>query len=1388
MRTGRLLGIECQLSTTLGGIMSTQPHRRNRRSSSTKKSSRSSRNRTNHVASFRKELDRRRTARMAHGCPSLIFPKALPVTSRREDIADAIRDNQVVIIAGETGSGKTTQIPKICLELGRGVDGMIGHTQPRRLAARSVAERIAEELGQPVGESVGYAIRFDDKVAAHTSIKLMTDGILLAELQRDRLLEAYDTIIIDEAHERSLNIDFLLGYLKRLLPRRPDLKVIVTSATIDPERFAEHFASADGVPAPIIEVSGRTYPVDILYRPLEVPDPSNPERSIQRDPLEALGDAAEELARMGAGDILCFFATEREIRDAQEALQQRASSGGPLRAMEFVPLFGRLSNEEQHRVFSPGSRRRVVLATNIAETSLTVPRIHYVIDTGTARISRYSTRTKVQRLPIEPISQASANQRSGRCGRLADGVAIRLYSEQDFLSRPEFSDPEILRTNLASVILQMASLRLGAVEDFPFIAPPEFKAVRDGLLLLHELGALDERADHSSPRLSRVGKLLSRIPLDPRLARMMVAASDHGVLHEVLVIVAAITVQDIRERPQDNEAQAKQLHARFSHPTSDFLSYLALWRYLNELQQALSGNALRKRMKSEFLHYVRFREWRDLYRQLVGIASDLGWEVNRDSGVGSALAELEQASAPGSSPRAGVITAGVTSDQSDHLHQSVLSGLLSHIAARVLESKEFRGARGTTVMIFPGSSVAKRPPEFIMAAELVDTSRLWAREVAKIDPRWAERLGERLLKHQYSDPVWSRRRGAAVCTQKSTLFGVTLVADRTVTYATVDPHAARRMFIEHALIGGEWSTKHRFFHDNVDKLEQASALEDKARRRGIVIDEQVLFDFYDRRLPESVVSAKHFDGWWKKQRSEDPHFLDFDPERLLAEDAQDVSEDAFPDVWRQGSFDFELSYRFEPGAADDGVSVRIPIPLLAGVRGDGFDWLVPGLRAELFQELIKTLPKPLRRSVVPAPNFAQKALSAVEPGEPYHRPVVEVLAERLRGLGGSGIDARDFQPSKLPPHLRVTFAAVDKRGEIIDSDKELSRLQSRCSEKISAALRTTSVRDAHDSGAAASPTQSASKRTKKKPAPGKQRSDSDSSAVFVGWTREGLGDITPVVQRHIDGRDVQMYQAATVVPRRDGDQAASATAPLLELRTYPLEQQATAAMFSTTLQLVLSEVKVNSKQMFKGLPLQQRVAVDNYPHGGPDGLCADATAAATRDAISAHGGPAYTYDSFCALSSAVRAEVPGAVRRMLVEVIPSVTAAVTLQDTLAGDTGDVAVELKEQLDFMFPQHAITVHGVAQLKHVPRYVKAMHMRLEAARRDPDRDLDLCQPIYAVEEQLDAVVAAMPASRRSSKEVRAIRWMIEEFRVSIFAQQLGTAHSVSAQRISKAIAKL
>ncbi|WP_046209812.1 DUF3418 domain-containing protein, partial [Corynebacterium argentoratense] len=579
-----------------------------------------------------------------------------------------------------------------------------------------------------------------------------------------------------------------------------------------------------------------------------------------------------------------------------------------------------------------------------------------------------------------------------------------------------------------------------------------------------------------------------------------------------------------------------------------------------------------------------------------------------------------------------------------------------------------------------------------------------------------------------------------------------------------------------------------FFHDNVDKLEQASALEDKARRRGIVIDEQVLFDFYDRRLPESVVSAKHFDGWWKKQRSEDPHFLDFDPERLLAEDAQDVSEDAFPDVWRQGSFDFELSYRFEPGAADDGVSVRIPIPLLAGVRGDGFDWLVPGLRAELFQELIKTLPKPLRRSVVPAPNFAQKALSAVEPGEPYHRPVVEVLAERLRGLGGSGIDARDFQPGKLPPHLRVTFAAVDKRGEIIDSDKELSRLQSRCSEKISAALRTTSVRDAHDSGAAASPTQSASKRTKKKPAPGKQRSDSDSSAVFVGWTREGLGDITPVVQRHIDGRDVQMYQAATVVPRRDGDQAASATAPLLELRTYPLEQQATAAMFSTTLQLVLSEVKVNSKQMFKGLPLQQRVAVDNYPHGGPDGLCADATAAATRDAISAHGGPAYTYDSFCALSSAVRAEVPGAVRRMLVEVIPSVTAAVTLQDTLAGDTGDVAVELKEQLDFMFPQHAITVHGVAQLKHVPRYVKAMHMRLEAARRDPDRDLDLCQPIYAVEEQLDAVVAAMPASRRSSKEVRAIRWMIEEFRVSIFAQQLGTAHSVSAQRISKAIAKL
>ncbi|HZK32801.1 MAG TPA: ATP-dependent RNA helicase HrpA, partial [Corynebacterium sp.] len=1082
-----------------------------------------------------------RVTRIAEAIPPITYPEQLPVSARREDIAAAIDQHQVVIIAGETGSGKTTQIPKICLELGRGRRGLIGHTQPRRLAARTVAERIAEELGQKIGETVGYAIRFDDRVSQSTAVKLMTDGILLAEMQRDRFLNAYDTIIIDEAHERSLNIDFLLGYLKRLLPRRPDLKVIITSATIDPERFAEHFSDAAGDPAPIIEVSGRTYPVEIRYRPLETELDG---KVLDLDPLDGLCQALEELMAEGPGDILCFFPGERDIRDALEAIEGRRWRG-----VETTPLFGRLSNQEQHRVFRPHSGRRIVLATNIAETSLTVPGIHYVVDTGTARISRYSTRTKVQRLPIEPISQASANQRSGRSGRVADGVAIRLYSEEDFESRPEFTDPEILRTNLASVILQMISLQLGDIEEFPFLQPPEKRAVRDGLALLHELGAIEtDREREGAPTLTRIGRDLARLPVDPRMARMLVEANRWGALDDVTALVAAMTIQDVRERPLEKQAQADQAHARFKDTSSDFLSTLKLWDYINESRDDLSGNAFRKRMKGEYLHYMRIREWYDLVRQLREVSRQLGWSTR------------EQVA---------------TKRDPVGIHKSLLSGLLSNIGARDGNSKEFKGARGTRFMVFPGSSLAKKPPQFLMAAELVETSRLWARDVAAIEPEWVEEVAGSLIRHTYSEPVWSRKRAAAMAHQKSTVYGVTIVADRLVPYHRVDPEAARDMFIRHALIEGDWTTHHEFYKRNTARLAEAGELEEKARRRGLVVDEDTLFDFYDQRLPDTITTARHFDSWWKKERASRPDLLDFDPAALLAEDADQVTGEDFPDSWRSGSLTFELSYRFEPGHPQDGVTLNVPVPLLAGLEEeDGFEWLVPGLRTELVTELIRSLPKAIRRSVVPAPDFAARALPSLRPRE---SSLVEQLADALRSLGGSGINASDFSPEKLPPHLQMTYAAIDRHGKTIDLDKNLAALQHRQAGQIRSSVS--------------------------------QVGRKAEAAAVKTWTAENLGEIPEQVSTTVDGHEVAAYPAL------------SPTAGGVEVKVLPTRAAADASMLTATLTMLMREISVSAKQMTKGLPLQQKVAVDNYPHGGPEGLVEDARVAAIRDLMIAHGGP-----------------------------------------------------------------------------------------------------------------------------------------------------------------------
>jgi len=945
--------------------------------------------------------------------PRIVFPPELPVSQKRDEIARAIRDNQVVIVAGETGSGKTTQLPKICLELGR---ESIGHTQPRRLAARTIAERIAEELGQSVGELVGYQVRFTDRVSKATRIKLMTDGILLNEIHRDRLLRKYDTIIIDEAHERSLNIDFLLGYLRELLPKRPDLKVIITSATIDPESFAAHFAAADGTPAPIVEVSGRTFPVEIRYRPLVAEameaddDEPDPVPAADRDYLQGINDALDELAREARGDVLVFLSGETEIRDAADAIRGRNLPG-----TEVLPLYGRLSSAEQHRVFQPstmpGVRRRVVLATNVAETSLTVPGIKYVVD--------------------EAISQASANQRSGRSGRTSDGIAVRLYSQEDFEKRPEFTEPEILRTNLAAVILQMISLGLGDIAAFPFLTPPDSRGIKDGLDLLAELGAIT--AKNGENALTKVGRALAQLPIDPRFARMVVESKRHNTSREVMAIVAGLTIQDVRERPVEKRGSADEKHARFVDPTSDFLTLLNLWNYLEEQQKELSSSAFRRLCKAEYLNFLRVREWQDVYRQLRQLARPLE------------------------------LTLGEPSINPDGIHRSLLAGLLSHIglkdlresgnkvSARGQRQSEYLGARQTRFVIFPGSALAKKQPNAIMSAELVETSRLFARMNATIDPAWAEPIAGDLCKRQYSEPHWEKNQGAVVAYERVTLYGVPIIPRRRVQYARIDAELSRELFIRHALVDGEWDSRQAFDRANRKLLAELRELEERTRRRDLLNDDEAVFEFYDARIPADVVSTRSFEGWWKTARNETPDLLTMTPEALLEDDAAGIDEEAFPPVWRQGDQRLTLRYRFEPGAEDDGVTVQVPLALLAGLVPDGFDWQVPGLRQELVTAMIKSLPKAIRRQVVPAADWAKRLLGelAGAAGMEAHdgrRPaasLADTLAATISRQTGSRVTGADFDLDRLPAHLRPTFQVIGERGRPLASGKDLAALQER---------------------------------------------------------------------------------------------------------------------------------------------------------------------------------------------------------------------------------------------------------------------------------------------------------------------------------------------------------
>jgi len=1238
--------------------------------------------------------------------PEVTYPDDLPVAERRDDIAAAIRDHQVVIVAGETGSGKTTQLPKICLELGRGIEGMIGHTQPRRIAARTVAERIAEELNTELGAAIGYQVRFTDHSSADTLVKVMTDGILLAELQRDRELRRYDTIIIDEAHERSLNIDFILGYLKQLLPRRPDLKVIITSATIDPQRFSKHFHDA-----PIIEVSGRTYPVEVRYRPLvELADDDRDDI----DQVSGICAAVEELwtehRGLGGGDILVFLSGEREIRDAAEGL-----TGMALPHTEILPLYGRLSSAEQHRVFNPHTGRRVVLATNVAETSLTVPGIRYVVDAGTARISRYSQRTKVQRLPIEPISRASASQRAGRCGRVADGICIRLYSQEDFEARPEFTEPEILRTNLASVILAMTSLGLGDIAAFPFLEPPDSRQITDGVRLLEELQAIDPGADPADPRkrLTEYGRKISALPLDPRLARMVLEAQANGALREVLIIVAALSIRDPRERPMDKRQQADEFHRRFVDEHSDFVALLNLWDYLKERQRELSGSAFRRMCKREYLHYMRVREWQDLHSQLKHAAKSVDLQQN--------------------------------SSAADHdaIHASLLSGLFSRIGLRDVEKREYLGARGARFGISPGSSLFRKQPQWVMSAELVETTRLWARFNARVDPAVIERLSQHLVKRSYSEPHWEKKRGSAVALEKVTLYGVPLVAGRKVGYARINPPESRDLFIRHALVEGDWETHHRFFHDNRALVLRLTELEARARRRDILVDDETLVDFYDALLPDSIVSAQHFDSWWKQTRPAQPDLLTLTEAFLVQDDSAAVSAADYPQTWVQNGITLPVTYQFEPGAAADGVTVHIPLDVLNQVDDDGFDWQVAGLREDLAIALLKSLPKATRRSFVPMPDRARAALAAVDPDSGY---LTDELGRALWEMTGLRIPDDEWDWSRVPDHLRITFRVEDRGAQVVGEGKELAALQQQLAPQLRLSMR--------------------------------RAAGSVERKGLQQWT---FGPLAATFEQRVGDRVIHGFPAVV----DHGDSVA--------VEVLASSQERDAATRLGVRRLLLLNTTAPWKRVLALLTNAQRLALGHNPHGSVPDLLQDCLAAAVDSIVEQRpGGQVLGPEEFEETLRIVRSQVVARVMDVIDLVEPLLVRFRQVDLALAAMTSPVMApakaDMRAQLRSLLYPGFVADAGLARLGDLQRYLRGILERCERAPAQVSRDTDRMETVARVQTEYAALVTALPATRRAGPDVVALRWTIEELRVSLFAQTLGTAHPVSEKRIYKAMDEL
>jgi ATP-dependent helicase HrpA len=1246
------------------------------------------------------EAAEQRVARRRAAVPEVRYPESLPVSERKDEILATIRDHQVVILAGETGSGKSTQLPKICLELGRGVQGVIGHTQPRRLAARTVAERVAEELGTDVGDVVGYTVRFTDRGGDRTLVRVMTDGILLAELQRDRDLSRYDTIIVDEAHERSLNIDFILGYLRQLLPRRPDLKVVVTSATIDTARFSAHFGDA-----PIIEVSGRTYPVEVRYEPV-VDD----EDDAGRDAITAICDAVAELEHEAPGDVLVFLSGEREIRDTAQALDELQ-----LRNTEVLPLYARLSAAEQHRIFTPHPGRRIVLSTNVAETSLTVPGIRYVVDAGTARVSRYNRRTKVQRLPIEPISQAAANQRAGRCGRVAPGICIRLYSEEDYVGRPEFTEPEILRTNLASVILQMAALGLGDVAAFPFVDPPDARAIKDGVALLEELGALDLSIDDPRKRLTPMGRRLAEIPLDPRLARMVLEADRHGCAREVMVIAAALSIQDPRERPLEKRQHADELHRRFATTDSDLLAYVALWDHLRAQQRELSSNQFRKLCRNEFLNYLRVREWQDIYSQVRSIAGGLGIHPSND------------AAAP------------------DAVHLSLLSGLLSHVGLRDEgdRKREYLGAHNARFAINPGSALFKKPPRWVMAAELVETTRLWARDVARIQPEWIERVGAHLVKRTYSEPEWVRSRGAVRALERVTLYGLPVVTGRSVDYGRIDPVLSRDLFLGHALVEGDWDAHHPFLERNRALVDEVRALEDRVRRRDILVADDDLFAFFDARVPAHVVSARHFESWWKRERADRPELLDYTLDVLVHPAGGAIDLEGYPDSWRSGDVEVPLSYRFAPGHEADGVTAHVPLALLNRFDGDGLDWHVPGLREELVTALIRSLPKPVRRNFVPAPDFARRFLADATPDE---GPLLDVLARSLTRMTGDPVRPDDWHLDALPDHLRVSFRIEDERGRRVAFGKDLDAIRRRLAGHVQAAI-TRAV------------------------GPSVERTG------LTAWT---IGTLPRVVDAERAGQTVRAYPALV-------DEWPS---PTVGIRLLATEAEQERSMWEGTRRLLVLSVPSPVAALQRVLRNATKLALASSPEPTTLDLLDECVAAALDELMATAGGPAWDEAGFTALLAAVRGDLVGRSLDVVQDVagILSRRAAISARlDTITAPALLAArLDVRRQLARLVHRGFVTSTGAARLADVDRYLRAVEHRLERVAKDPGRDGEWMRRVQPLEARYDELVATASTSTTIDRAALGrARWMLEELRVSLFAQPVGPKGRISEERVRRAL---